>query len=722
MATANELTRRAFLQVSASAVGWLVVSLYFDRPLGAQATEKVKYPPDAFIEIRPDGKIVIQVNRLEFGQGVQTALPLLLADELDADWSQVVAELAPAADIYRDPVRGIQMVGGSGSIRTSFLQYRELGARTRAMLIAAAAQRWKVAPEQCHAAASVVHGPGGRSAKYSELAADAARQPIPANVKLKQPSEFRLIGKGVRRLDSRAKCDGSQKFGLDVDLPGMKVAVVAHPPIFGAKVKSIDDSDAHKLEGVREVFEIPVARGGSGVAVVADKFWAAKQARDRLKVEWDIGSVERADSAQLWTKFKELGRTKGLVAETRGDKKVLDSIADSDRLTAEFEFPYLAHCPMEPLNTTIRFDGDKAEAWAGSQFQTFDQMAIAEVLGLKPGQVTFHTEMTGGGFGRRAVPDSHVQREAAAIAKRLKGTPVKLIWTREDDVQGGYYRPMHLHRVEIGIGSDGMPRAWRHVIVGQSLLAGTPFAAMIKNGVDDATVEGVADTPYQIENFHVSVHAPVINVPVLWWRSVGNTHTAFVMETLIDELATRAKMDPIAYRRKLLDREATKLRAALDLMDKKSAVWRNKLPAGHAAGVACHYCFETGVACAAEVSIEDRRPRIHRVTVAADCGTGVNPLTIENQMQGGMTFGISQLVAGAAITLKDGRVEQSNFDGFALPYLPDAPVAVDVHIVPSTEKPSGIGEPPVPVIAPAVVNALARLTGKRYRSLPLNTI
>ena len=721
MATAaqNGSTRRAFLQVSASSVGGLLVSLYFDLPLLAQAPEKVKYPPAAFIEIRPDGKIVIQVNRLEFGQGVQTALPLVLADELDADWSQVVAELAPAADIYRDPVRGIQMVGGSGSIRTSFQQYRELGARMRAMLIVAAAQRWKVPVEQCHTAASVVHGPGGQSAKYGELAADAAHQPVPTKVKLKRPLEFRLIGKGVRRLDSRAKCDGSQKFGLDVDLPGMKVAVVAHPPIFSAKVKSIDDSEARKLQEVREIFEIPVARGGSGVAVVADKFWAAKRGRDRLKVEWDLASVEHADSAELWTKFKQLGRIQGLVAEAHGDDKVLDSIADADRLTAEYEFPYLAHCPMEPLNTTIRFDGDQAEAWVGSQFQTFDQMAIAEVLGLKPEQVTFHTEMAGGGFGRRAVPDSHVQREAAAIAKRFKGTPVKLIWTREDDVQGGYYRPMHLHRVEIGIGSDGTPLAWRHVIVGQSLLAGTPFAAMIKNGIDDATVEGVADTPYEIENFHVSVHAPVINVPVLWWRSVGNTHTAFVMETLIDELAARASMDPIKYRLKLLDPEATKLRAALDLMDKKSAVWRDKLPPGHAAGVACHYCFETGVACAVDVSIENHRPRIHRVTVAVDCGMAVNPLTVENQFQGGVVFGVSQLVAKGAITMKDGYVEQSNFDAYTPPYIIDSPAAVDVHIVPSTEKPSGCGEPPVPVISPAVVNALSRLTGKRYRTLPL---
>jgi len=334
-----------------------------------------------------------------------------------------------------------------------------------------------------------------------------------------------------------------------------------------------------------------------------------------------------------------------------------------------------------------------------------------------------HTEMAGGGFGRRATPDSHVQREAAAIAKRLVGTPVKLVWTREDDVRGGYYRPMHVHRVEIAIGADGMPKAWRHVIVGQSILAGTPFASvLIKNGVDATAVEGTADTHYNIPNFHVSVHHPTPNVPVLWWRSVGHTHNAFVMETLIDELAVRAKTDPIAYRRTLLQPEARKLRAALDLMDEQSAPWRRSLPNNHAVGIACHESFETGVACAVDVSVENKRPRIHRVTVAVDAGVAVNPLTVENQFQGGLAFGISQLMAKGAITLKDGRVEQRNFDSYTPPYMVDAPVAVDVHIVPSTDKPSGCGEPPVPVISPAVVNALARLTGKRYRGLPLVTI
>jgi isoquinoline 1-oxidoreductase beta subunit len=723
------LNRRSFLRVSAVAAGGLLVSLYLDLPASAQEGSPSQpnlppkvYPPDAFVHVRPDGRVVIQVNRLEFGQGVQTSLPMILADELDADWSQVVAELAPAADVYKDPLFGMQMVGGSGSIAHSFQQYRELGARTRAMLVAAAAERWHATPEQCRTEAGVVYGPNGQLARYAQLADDAAHKPVPEKVRLKNPSEFRLIGKRVRRLDSRAKCDGSQKFGLDLDLPGMKVAVVAHPPVFGSRVKSFVDAEARKVEGVRDVFEIPLVKG-TGVAVVADKFWPAKQARDLLKIDWDVSAVEHADSSELWAKYKELARTPGGVAVARGDDRAIERVAAADRIVAEYEFPYLAHTPMEPLNATVRFEGEGAEAWVPSQFQTFDQMAIAEVLGLKPEQVTFHTEFAGGGFGRRATIDSHVPREAAQIAKRLRGTPVKLVWTREDDVRGGYYRPMHAHRVEVGVGADGRPSAWRHVVVGQSLVAGTPFAAMlIKNGVDQTTVEGAADTSYDIPNFHVSAHNPTVNVPVLWWRSVGHTHNAFVMETLIDELAARAKVDPIAYRRRLLKPDAKKLRAALDLLDEKSAAWRTRLPKGHAAGVSCHECFGTAVACAVDVSVENKRPKIHRATVALDCGLAVNPLTVESQFQAGLGFGVTQLMAKGAVTLKDGRVEQRNFDGYTPPYIVDAPVAVDVHIVPSTEAPTGCGEPPVPVISPAVANALSRLTGKRYRTLPLASI
>jgi isoquinoline 1-oxidoreductase beta subunit len=717
-------SRRTFLMTSAAAAGGLLVSAYFGRPADGQSRAQpaqVKYRPDAFVRIAPDGKVVIQVNRLEFGQGVATALPLLLAEELDADWSQVVAELAPAADVYKDPMYGIQMVGGSGTIAHSFEQYRELGARVRAMLVTAAAARWKVSPDQCRTQAGVVFGPANQSAKYGELAQAASSAQAPSNVRLKDPREFRLVGKATRRLDSRPKCDGSLKFGLDLDLPGMKVAVVAHPPTFGGRVKSVDDSGARATQGVSQIVQIPLARGGTGVAVIADTFWPAKQARDRLKIDWDLSNVERADSTQLLAKYRELVRTPGSAAVSRGDANAIDRA--SDRLVADFEFPYLAHTPMEPLNATVRFDGNRAEAWIGSQFQTVDQQAIAEVLGVPPDRVTFHTEMAGGGFGRRAVADSHIPREAAEIAKRVPGTPVKMIWTREDDVRGGYYRPMHVHHVEVAVDADGLPAAWRHVIVGQSILTGTPFAPMlVKQGVDETAIEGAFDTHYAIANFHLSAHHPTVNVPVLWWRSVGHTHNAFVMETLVDELATRAGADPFAYRRRLLKPDARKLHDTLDLLETNSASWRQTLARDHAIGVALHESFGTGVGCVVDVSIENGRPRLHRATAAVHVGLPVNPLTIESQVQGGLVFGISQLMANGAITLRDGVVLQSNFHDFTPPYMRDAPLAIDVHIVPSADPPSGVGEPGVPVMAPAVANALSKLTGKRYRTLPLTTI
>ena len=718
----SKLNRRSFIGLTTAATGGLLISLYLDKPVTAQQAPQPKiYPPDAFVHIRRDGKILITVNRLEFGQGVQTSLPMILADEMDADWSQVIAELAPAADVYKDPLFGFQMVGGSGSIAHSFQQYRELGAKTRAMLVAAAAERWKVTPAQCRTENSFVYGPGNVSVRYSELADEAAKKPIPEKVTLKNASDFRLIGKRTPRLDGQPKCDGSQKFGLDLDLPGMKIALVAHPPVFGGRVKSMDASEARKLTGVADVFEIPLVQG-TGVAVVADRFWTAKLGRDALKIEWDLSGLERPDTVQLLARYKQLAATDGNVAISRGEIKALDSIPVVNRIVADYEFPFLAHSPMEPLNATVRYDGDKAEAWVPSQFQTMDQAVVGEVLGLKPEQVTFHTEFAGGGFGRRATIDSHVPREAALIAKRFRGTPIKLIWSREDDVRGGYYRPLHVHRVEVGIGRDGMPSAWHHVVVGQSLVAGTPFAAMmIRNGVDETTVEGTKDTSYQIPNFHLTAHNPTVNVPVLWWRSVGHTHNAFVMETLIDELATRAKIDPIEYRRKLLNADAKKIRSVLDLLDEKSG-WRKSLPTGRAVGIACHECFDTAVACAVEVSIDNKRPRIHRATVALNCGLAVNPMSIENQFQGGLGFGLTQLMAGGAITFKDGHVEQRNFDGYTPPYISDAPMTVDVHIVPSTEPPTGCGEPPVPVISPAVVNALSKLTGKRYRTLPLVSV
>jgi isoquinoline 1-oxidoreductase beta subunit len=722
--TASLLDRRGFLKASALATGGLMVAIYFDHPVGAQQEPPPAiYPPDAFVKIQPNGRIVITVNRLEVGQGVQTALPMILADELDADWSQVTGDLAPAGELYKDPVIGIQMIGGSCSIPDSFQQYRELGARTRAMLIATAADRWGVAPDQCRTEDSVVYGPGNRSARYAELAEDAARRPVPAVVQLKSASQFRLIGKPTRRLDSRAKCDGSQKFGLDVDLPGMLVALLARPPVFGGRVRGFDDREARGVSGVRDIFEIPLV-SGSAVAVVADRFWAAKQARDRVHVDWDLSSVDHPDSLQLFASYKALAKTPGNVAVSLGDQQAADRIPMSDRIHAEYEFPYLAHAPMEPLNLTLRNDRDRAEAWVPSQIPTWEQAAIAETLGLKPEQVTYHVTFAGGSFGRRGTTDSHFAREAAAIAKRLPGTPVKLMYTREDDMKSGYYRPMFVHRVELGIGPDGMPLAWKHVIVGQSFVIGTGVlqeALLVKNGVDQLATEGTEDSPYSVPNVHLSVHHPKVNVPTLSHRSVGYGHNSFVRETLIDELATRAKADPIAYRLKLLKPDAKKFRTSLTLLNEKSD-WRRRLPRNHAFGIACSEYHSTCVSCGVDISIENGRPRIHRATLAVDCGLAVNPLSIESQMHGGLAFGLTQVMPNGAITLKDGRVEQRNFDGYTPPYMKDAPDAIDVHLVQSSDPPTGCGESPVPVIAPAVANALFKLTGKRHRTLPLAAI
>jgi isoquinoline 1-oxidoreductase beta subunit len=725
-ASDRSLSRRTFLRVSSTTAGGLLVGLHVDLSAFAQGQQGAPtvYPPDAFVHIRPDGRIVITVNRIELGQGVATALPMILADELDADWSRVTTELAPAADVYKDPIFGLQMVGGSASIANSFQQYRELGAKTRAMLVAAAAKRWSVTPGQCRTADSVVYGPGGKSARYADLADAAARLPVPDKVTLKNPSQFRLIGRKIRRLDSRSKCDGAFKFAIDRDMPGMKIALLARPPVFGGRVKSFDDKDARSIAGVRDIFEIPLVHG-TAIAVVADRFWAAKQGRDLLKIDWDLSGIEHVDSAELLGRYKQLARTTGNVYLTRGDVTAIDRIPAANRIVAEYEFPYLAHSPMEPLCMTARYDGDRAEMWAAGQIPTLERADAAKVLGLDPERVTYHIEAGGGAFGRRGTLDSHQQLEAAAVAKRLPGVPIKLVWTREDDVRGGYYRPAFVHRVEVGIGPDGTPSGWRHVVVGQSFLigSGNQFESMlVKDGADYLALEGTCDTRYVIPNFQISAHHPKVNVPVLSWRSVGHTHNAFVMETLIDELATRARIDPIAYRLKLLSADAKKNRAALMLLQEKSAAWRNSVPRGHALGVAISEYHDTASACIADVSIENKRPRIHRVLAAVACGLAVNPLTVESQYQGGLAFGVTQLMAKGAITLKDGQVEQRNFDGYTPPYMIDAPVEVEVHIVPATDAPTGVGECPVPLIAPAVVNALARLTGKRYRTLPLVSV
>ncbi len=712
-----DLNRRVFLKISVAS-GFALGLYPAWSQQGTAGGIKPGQQPAAFVSISSDNVVTIKIGKVEIGQGVYTALPMLVAEELDADWRKVRVELAPAGDAYKDPVFGIQMVGGSTSMHHSWQQYREIGARTRAMLVAAAARQWNVPAQALKTRDSTVIGPNGKRAAYSELASAAMNQPVPESVTLKRIEDFRIISKPTNRLDGPAKSTGNQQFGIDLRLPDMRTAVVLHPPVFGAKVASFDAQAAKAIPGIIDVFQIPLVRGATGVAVVADGYWPAWKGREALRVEWDTSGIERADSATQFDRYRTLARQPGLHA-AQADMSQL--AAAPRKIVAEYSFPYLAHTPMEPENCTIDFAGDKATVWVGSQFQTFDQAAVAAVLGLKPEQVALNTMMAGGGFGRRATPTSDYVAEAAQVAKAWHAAghtgPVKLVWSREDDVKGGYYRPMHVHRVEIGFDDGGKVLAWKHAIVGQSILAGTPFQDMlVKNGIDGTITEGVLDNPYGLP-MSLDVHHPKLNVPVLWFRSVGHTHNAYVMETLIDELARAVGQDPVAYRKRLLGDKHPRHVAALDLAVEKSGYGRKRLPAGHAYGVAVHEAFGSVVAYVVEASVTKNQPRLHKVTAGVHCNLCVNPRTLEAQAQGGIVMGLGLTLPGAEITLKDGVVQQNNWGDYRVAGHELTP-QIAVHIVPSVDPPTGFGETPVPALAPAYANAIAALTGKPLRTLP----
>ncbi|TFW23870.1 xanthine dehydrogenase family protein molybdopterin-binding subunit [Duganella callida] len=721
-APAAGMSRRGFMKASAVAGGGLVLGFFMPgagRWANAQQAPAKVYEPNAFLHIAPDNSVTVQVNRLEFGQGVQTSLPMLIAEELEADWSQVHGALAPAGDQYKDPAFGIQITGGSGSIAHSFIQYREIGAKARAMLIAAAAEQWKVAPEQIKTVKGTLIGPAGQKATYGAMADAAMKQPVPATIKLKDPKDFTIIGKPTKRLDARLKSTGKQQFGMDFKAPDSKVAVVARPPVFGAKVARFDASKAKAIKGVIEVLEVKTDRGGSGVVVIADGYWQAKTGRDALAIEWDTSGVEKVSSDKQLAEYKALAQKAGTPVRTADTSKLAGA---AKKISAVYEFPYLAHAPMEPLNCVVDLRTDGCTVWAGSQFQTVDQGAIAATAGLKPEQVVLNTMMAGGGFGRRAVPTSDYLVEAVNVAKVWQAAghkqPIKMIWSREDDIKGGYYRPSHVHRADIGVDAKGEIVAWDHVIVGQSITSGTPFEGMmVKNGVDATMIEGMGE-PYEVP-LNLSAHTVKANVPVLWWRSVGSTHTAFVMETLIDEAATIARMDPVAYRKKIMGEKGKRHVAALDLAVAKSGYGKKALPKGQAYGVAVHESFNTVIAYVVVASIKDGAPKLHSVTAGVHCNTAVNPLTIEAQIQGAALMGLGMTLPGAAITLKDGVVEQQNFSDYVVARMTDMP-KIDVHMVPSNDPPTGMGEPGLPPLAPAFANALFKLTGKRLRKLPFD--
>jgi len=709
----STLSRRDFLRSSLLSGAGLVIAFYVPRRALAAATPPEKQPPrpNAFVRVAPDDSVTVLLAHSEMGQGIWTTLAMLIAEELECDWTRVRVEHAPAAPAYAHTAFGMQMTGGSTTTWSEFDRYRTVGAMARDMLVRAAAQRWKVDPKPLRTDNAYVHG-GGEKLSYGQLAEAAEKLPPPASVKLKEAKDWKLIGKPMRRLDSPEKITGQAQFGMDVKFPGLRTAVVARAPVFGGKVRSFDAAKARAVPGVEQVVQVP-----SGVAVVARDFWSAKTGRDALQVEWDLGPGAAIDTDQLEASYREMARRPGAIAVDKGDCDAALSTA-AKRIEAEYAVPYLAHATMEPLNCSVKIDGDRCEIWTGTQFQTNDQASAAKIAGVPPQNVSIHTMFLGGGFGRRATPQSDFVSEAVHVA-RAASVPVKVVWSREDDIRGGYYRPLFVHRIEVGLNGRGLPVAWKHTIVGQSILAGTPFAAMmIKGGIDATSVEGVVGSPYleAVPARRVSLHSPRNEVPVLWWRSVGNTHTAFAMESMIDELADAAGRDPLQFRAAMLKESPRHLRALQ--VAAENAGWGTPPPSGRARGLAVHESFGSIIAEVAEVSVEDgKRIRVHQVTCAVDCGLAVNPLGIEAQVQGAVAFGLGP-VLHSELTLKQGRVQQSNFHDYEVLRLDEMP-HVAVHILKSKARMGGIGEPATAPVSAAVANAVFALTRKRLRSLPL---
>jgi isoquinoline 1-oxidoreductase beta subunit len=714
------ISRRTFIKATALVVGGLVIAFNIPNAkrflLPGAASEKAgadaaKLPaPNAFLRIGTDNTITVMLAHSEMGQSIWTTLPMLIAEELDADWSKIKVEHAQAAPEYVHTAYGIQITGGSSTTWSEFDRYRQAGALTRALLVAAAAEELGVAAEALQTENGFVIN-GDKKISYGELAEAAAKLETPKAVTLKQPKDWKIIGKATKRLDGPEKINGTAIFGQDIHFVGLKTAMVARSPVFGGTVKSFDASAAKQIKGVQNVVQVP-----SGVAVIADGYWAAKQGRDALKVEWDLGANAGLDSKKMLEEYRSMATKDGLPAAKAGDAKSAITKA-AKVIEAEYVLPYLAHSPMEPLNCAVKISDEGCEIWTGTQMQTTDQQAAAKILGLKPEQVKINTVFLGGGFGRRANPAADFVSEAVQVAKAA-GVPVKTVWSREDDVKGGYYRPMFLHKAKVGLGADGMPVAWDHVEVGQSIMLGTPFEQfMIKEGVDATSVEGVVDSPYMkaIADHHVSLHTVKASIPVLWWRSVGHSHSAFVMESLIDELANAAGKDPLEYRRALLKDHPRHL-AALNLAAEK-ANWGKALPKGVSRGIAVHESFGSYVAQVAEVSVNKGAVKVHRVVCAIDCGLSVNPDSLVAQMESSVSFGLGAALQ-SEITFKDGMVQQSNFHDYKVMRMADMP-KVEVYIVPSTEKMGGVGEPAVPPVAPAVTNAIFAATGKRIRSLPI---
>src|SRR6266516_1786659 len=711
MSAAPEITRRDFLEAAGVAGAGLMIS--FHVPASGRRLEPAAaapFAPNAWLRIGADESVLVVVDRSELGQGVTTSLPMLLAEEREADWSKVRIESAPADKAYINPMFGMQGPGGSTSVRAAYTPLRKAGAAAREMLVAAAAETWGVDKATCHAdKGAVIHAPSKRRLTYGKLVAKAATVSMPHDVPLKDPKDWKILGTRVRRLDTPPKVDGSAQFGIDVKAPGMLVAVIARSPVFGGKVKSFEATKAKAVPGVRHVVQI-----SSSVAVVADGYWPAKKGRDALDVSWDEGSNAQVSSASIAQLFAQRAEQAGAVARHDGDPT--GTLASSAaKIDAAYDLPFLAHATMEPMNCTAHVRADGVDIWAPTQFQTGAQGLGAKVGGVAPDKVQVHTTYLGGGFGRRFELD--FIREALETSKAV-GAAVKVIWSREDDIRQGQFRPVSHHRLRAGLDAAGQPVAWTHRIVAPSIMARV-FPNSVQNGLDGEAVEGGVEMPYAIPNVHVDYVLTDTGIPVGFWRSVNNSFNAFAVESFIDECAAAAKQDPVAYRRALLTKAPRHL-AVVELAASKAG-WGTPPPAGRARGIAVHKAFDSYVAEVAEVSVgADGMPRVHRVVCAVDCGPVVNPDIVEAQMQSAIVYGLTAALYGE-ITIDRGRVQQSNFHNYPMLRMNGMP-AIEVYIVPSTDSQGGVGEPGTPPIAPAVCNAIFALTGKRIRRLPIGKV
>jgi isoquinoline 1-oxidoreductase subunit beta len=704
------LSRRTVLTAGLAAGGGLFLSVSFPNSIGNAEAVGENFSPNAFVRIARDGQVTLIMNQVEMGQGTYTSMPMLIAEELEVDLRQVRIEHAPPDDkLYANPLLGFQVTGGSTSVRGFWKPLRIAGAAARMMLVSAAAQTWKVDAASCHAEkGAVIHAATGRKLAYGALVAQAAKQAVPANIPLKDPKDFKLIGTSAKRTDTPHKVNGTAEFGIDTKVPGMKIATVAACPVIGGKLASVDDAKAKAVKGV-----VQIVRLDNAVAVIADHMGAAKKGLGALVVKWDDGANASFSSADLVQQLKDASSRQGVVAVKEGD--TAKAIAGSaTKFEAIYQMPLLAHAAMEPMNCTVHVRKDGCDVWVGTQVAARAQATAAEVTGLPLDKVKVHNHLLGGGFGRRLEVDGITQ--AVQIAKQVD-FPVKVIWTREEDIQHDVYRPYYYDQLSAGLDAKGFPVAFNHRVVGSSILArwAPPF---FKDGLDSDAVEN-ATGPYAFANVLVDYvrQEPPQGLTTGWWRGVGMTHNAFMVEGFIDELAALAKKDPVDYRRALLDK-TPRARAVLDLVADKAG-WGRPLPTGTGRGVSVVFGFGSYIAQVAEVSVgKDGQVKVQRIVCAVDCGRMINPDTIRAQMEGGIIFGLTAALYGK-ITIKDGRVEQGNFDSYQALRINETPT-IEVHLVDSGEEPGGIGEPGTATIAPAVVNAIFALTGKRFRKLPID--